>query len=138
MARGLDWKTLFLSARGRIGRRDFWIGFAMVMAVSALLNFLGPVGKIVGFASLWPMVCLHAKRLHDAGRSAWLMLAPAAVTLSQVMVAATMPRTPLDGVLTVLTMAVSAGFLLWVGLSPGQPGANHFGEPPLSTRGSPG
>ncbi len=130
MQPAVDWKSLFVSPLGRIGRRDFWIGFAVVMAASAVLNVLGPVGKIIGFATLWPMVCIHARRLHDAGRTAWLILAPAAVTLTQVLVAVTMPRTPLDGVLTVLTMVVSLGFLLWVGLSLGQPGPNRFGDPP--------
>ena len=26
----MDWKTLFLDAKGRIGQKDFWIGFLIL------------------------------------------------------------------------------------------------------------
>jgi len=31
-----------------------------------------------------------------------------------------------------LAMLIGLGFLLWVGLTPGEPGANKYGEPPVT------
>lgn len=77
----LDWKTLLLSPRGRIGRTVFWAGFGVVMAASVVLNFLPFIGNFAGLVLLWPLVCLQAKRLHDAGRTAGLILLPAVVVV---------------------------------------------------------
>ena len=140
----MDWKTLFLSGEGRIGRRDFWIGFLIIMAASFLLGFIPIIGMIVGLALIWPQVCIHAKRLHDMGRTAWLMLIPMAISLgAMVVVAAVGGMAALSGDASAVTGAafgvmglallisfvVSLAFLLWVGLTPSQPGDNRFGPP---------
>src|SRR5690349_10831193 len=87
----MDWGWLFLSTRGRIRRRQFWVGFAITMAVSVLCNLIPMVGPFLGLVTIWPMVAIHAKRLHDMGRTAWLLLAPATISL------ATMAMTILAG-----------------------------------------
>jgi uncharacterized membrane protein YhaH (DUF805 family) len=145
----MDWGSLFLSTRGRTRRRDFWIGFAIVMAVSVLCNLIAVVGPFLGLATLWPMVAVHAKRLHDMGRSAWLLLAPAAVSVATMAVAYLARPTGIEapGVITPALAAASRGlglglaamafcllievaFLLWVGLTPGEPGGNRYGSSP--------
>ncbi len=68
----MDWRTLFLSPEGRIGQKDYWIGVLILFVV------WGPVSRLAhaGAAGLAPadlsVVCVYAKRLHDAGRSGWL------------------------------------------------------------------
>src|SRR5688572_13803743 len=78
----MDWKALFLSFGGRISQRDFWIGFAIVMVASMLVNLIPGIGPLLGLALLWPQMAIHTKRLHDFGRSAWLLLVPAAVSVA--------------------------------------------------------
>jgi uncharacterized membrane protein YhaH (DUF805 family) len=145
----MDWGSLFLSTRGRISRRAFWIGFAITMAISVLCNLIPRVGPFLGLVTIWPMVAIHAKRLHDMGRSAWLLLAPAALSL------ATMGMTVLAGpkgveapgvitpalatfhqgvglllAVTGVCLLVEVAFLLWVGLTPGRPSDNRYGPRP--------
>jgi len=142
----MDWGSLFLSTRGRIRRRDFWIGFAIVMAVSVLCNLIAVVGPFLGLVTLWPMVAIHAKRLHDMGHTAWLLLAPAVVSLATLAVTflARPAGVKAPGVITPALATASQGlglglaiiafcllvevaFLLWVGLTPGQPDDNRHG-----------
>ena len=152
----MDWKTLFLTADGRIGRRDFWIGFAVIFAASVVANMVPVLGQIVGLLLIWPQVCIHAKRLHDMGRTAWLMLLPFAVMVVAMSVAvatvgvslfsaamlshagsdAAAAGTAMAGLGAVwgaagLCMLVGVAFLLWVGLTPGQPGENVYGPEPV-------
>ena len=129
----MDWRTLFLSPRGRIGKRDFWVAFVMIMAASVALNLVKPVGQVLGLLLLWPQVCINTKRLHDAGRTAWLLLFPAAVTLACAGVALAGPSGPVAETAFAVAMATSFVFLLWVGLSAGDLEHNRFGPPPEAT-----
>jgi uncharacterized membrane protein YhaH (DUF805 family) len=151
----MDWRSLFLTAEGRIGRRDFWIGFAMVMGATLVLNMIPVLGQIIGLLLLWPQICLHAKRLHDMGRTAWLMVFPFAIATGAMGMAmitagaslfsaiqlrnagsdAAALTTALSGLgaaglVGSVSMLVGLAFLLWVGLSPGQSGLNRFGAEP--------
>ena len=143
----MDWKHLLLGFNGRIARKPFWTGFLLVMLASLALNFIPVVGPVLGLLTLWPQVAIHAKRLHDMGWSAWIMLAPAAVSVILAGAAlAVGPKkieapgviTPTLGALaeslggamavTAISFAVGIAFLLWVGLTPGKSEANRYGE----------
>ena len=132
----MDWAVMFLSRDGRIARREFWFGFALVMIVSVIANLLPGWGKAVGFLALYAQVSLFAQRLHDMGRTAWLMAIPWGVvllcTVGAVMtgVAGASDATfTLALALTVLAIVVGWGFVIWVGTAKGTPGPNRFGEP---------
>ncbi len=127
--------TLLLTPFGRIGRGAFWIGFAIVMVLSIAVNLIpGPVGHLLGFVLLWPQVCIHAKRLHDMGRTAWWMLVPAVVLIvcGVASYALVFSETGGGSPTAIVPMAVAlvcgVGFLLWVGLTPGSSQANRFGH----------
>lgn len=151
----MDWRTLLLSPEGRINRQTFWFAFLLVMVSSFVLNVVPVIGQIIGLLLLWPQVCIHAKRLHDMGRTAWLMLIPAAVTLAATSLAMAFGGAAIlgaglmhymgahmagQGALTAglgaaagfMSLAMLAGlaFLLWVGLTPSQAGDNRFGAAP--------
>jgi len=126
--------TLLLTPFGRIGRGAFWIGFAIVMVLSLVMNMTpGLVGHLLGFVLLWPQVCIHAKRLHDMGRTAWWMLVPAIVLVvcgvaSYALVfSETGGGSPASVAPLAVAVVCAVGFLLWVGLTPGSTQTNRFG-----------
>lgn len=136
-------QTLFLSPRGRIGRHSYWtLVVAMIVAgiVTSLIPFFGP---ILSLALLWPFACLVTKRLHDAGRRAWLVPVMATLNLCAVALSftATMMAADPANVLTAfalaapammlsgLSMVVTLATVVLAGLAMGQTGANRFGLP---------
>ncbi|MDB5431346.1 MAG: hypothetical protein JWP35_2462 [Caulobacter sp.] len=144
----MDWKTLFLSTKGRIGQKDFWIGIAILTGIWWAAHFVPPFGYLIHVLLIFPFVCLHTKRLHDLGKSGFIQLIPDVVGLVCFIVGVMWLGTGLvsavargDGVavagllmgalllvvLVGLWALVSLGFLLWTGLAPGQPGDNRFG-----------
>ena len=147
----MDWQALFLSPRGRIGRQSFWIGFAITFVASLLVNTIPFLGQLLGLLLIWPMIAIHAKRLHDIGHSAVLLLVPFGISLVCMVMAIILGGTALfaasandmDGISILagllpalgimgLAMLVGLAFLLWCGLSPGQPAENRYGPPPAA------
>lgn len=72
---------LFTSFQGRIGRRRFLFGMALLVAIGVVIGLLtaplaivGPAapwtGLILSLVFLYPALALMAKRLHDRGRPA--------------------------------------------------------------------
>lgn len=148
----MDWKSLFFSAEGRIGRQAFWIGWLVLLGVQMLAGWIPVVGHALGLIALFAWVCLCTKRLHDMGRSGWwqapaLALGPVLVVGSALWigfgaaVAALTGGEPelaaLAGV-GVLLVSIAVAFLsmiaftLWVGVVEGEPGDNRYGHPPLT------
>ena len=153
----MDWQTLFLKADGRIGKRDFWIGFAILFAVGFVAGLIPIIGQIIALVLIYPWVCVYAKRLHDMGKTAWLILVPFGVGIVAMVVGlmsggmammgmgaagtdaaaanAAMAGLGMFGLLMALAGLVGLAFLLWVGLSNGDPGENRYGPPPVSLTG---
>jgi uncharacterized membrane protein YhaH (DUF805 family) len=143
----IDFPALFLRHHGRIDRRSFWIGMAILIVAGAFASVIPFVGQFVGLIILWPVFCLLAQRLHDTGRSgrmAVLALVPAAVGAVIGLVAGLIVMTPmaglallpllaLVGVLTGLLGLVSLAFIIWAGVLPGDADANAWGRPPAAS-----
>ena len=82
----MDWKFLFFSFQGRIGRQSFWIGAVVFVAISIVAAVLdlalgtanasgtGIIGVLVSLALIYPGLALAAKRWHDRDKSAWWIL----------------------------------------------------------------
>lgn len=147
----IDWKALFLEMNGRIGRTQFWIGFWAIVGASVVVNLIPVVGWLLGFALIWPQVAIAAKRLHDLGRSAWWLLAPFVISILAFVAAAVvggagllaaMQQGEWSGIwtaagglgvailLVLVAFLTGIAFLLWMGLSQGEPEPNRFGPPP--------
>lgn len=146
----MDWKTLFLDANGRIGQKDFWIGWLILLVGGFVLGLIPIIGILVAFANIYFSVCLYAKRLHDMGKTAWLMLIPFGVSIVGMVIAFAAGGAAIfagsmggdaaaaagaaggmiiAGLVFLLIFVVSIGFLLWIGLSKGDPMDNRFGPP---------
>ena len=101
-------------------------------------------------ASIYFGVCVSSKRLHDMGRSGWLAAIPYGVTAAAVVLSATAflggivstagygndygVLASMGGImgLWVLAFLINLAFLIWLGVTAGQPGENIYGPPPRS------
>lgn len=150
----IDWQKLFLSPEGRVRRQTFWIGVLILFAANFILAFVPFIGQLFHLFSIYVTVCLYSKRLHDMGRTAWLMVAPFVISFGLLMAGgflfgwaivsgAMMGFNPaagftaltlggLGGLLMLCSLAglVYLAFLLWIGLAPGQVGGNSYGPDP--------
>ncbi|MCU0881709.1 MAG: DUF805 domain-containing protein [Hyphomonadaceae bacterium] len=147
----MDWQTLFFNADGRMGKKDFWVGVAIIFVINLLFSQVESIGWLVSLATLWASVCVYAKRLHDFDKSGWLMLLPLGVFVLAILIGAlsmlggalagssgggsgvalgVLFGLGFGGVLFGLAMLVNIGFVIWVGTRDSDPEANRFGSPP--------
>jgi uncharacterized membrane protein YhaH (DUF805 family) len=147
----MDFARLLFSPEGRIGQRDFWIGFLILFVGGVLIHAVALVGTVVWLLSVYCWVCLFAKRLHDMGRSGfaqvWIWLFDMAVIaalivggfgaiLMGIFTSGHISWALMAGGLGLLALALlvislaKLVFVLWVGLSRGQAGENRYGPEP--------
>ena len=149
----MTWQNLFLTPNGRIGQKDFWIGFLILFVAGIVLGMIPILGMIIGLALIYPNVCLFSKRLHDFGKTGWLAAVPYAIfavcmVISMVAGGAAifgaasgneaaaaggmMAAMGTMGLLFLLGFLAYIGFVLWVGLTKGDPATNQYGAPTTS------
>jgi uncharacterized membrane protein YhaH (DUF805 family) len=148
-----DWKRLFLTADGRIGRQEYWIAFLIMLGVSVVLKFIPFLGPLLSLALIYPQVCVGSKRLHDFGKSGFLMLVPYGVVVVALIlvlvfggmalisgafsgnngaaVGAGLAGLGVAAGLMGLAVLACLGFIVWVGVMPTQPGENRYGPEPV-------
>ncbi len=151
----MDWKMLFFSPEGRIGRSAFWIGWLVLLGVNVVLGWIPLVGLLLSLVTIYCNVCVTSKRLHDMGRSGFLQVIPIVLCTVLCIGAVAMVAGPaimagvadadesaikaavLAGVGGMILAFIAAfvvgfGFLLWVGISVGDTGPNKYGPPPAT------
>jgi uncharacterized membrane protein YhaH (DUF805 family)/cold shock CspA family protein len=146
-----DAKKTFLSFYGRTRRSHFWVAWLCLFGAGFLTNFIPLIGWLIGLALIWPNTAIQVTRLHDMGKTGWLVLIPILTTIGggfaiiatvgvaaltnmeglenedpAVIVATFLPAL---GIGTIMAL-VSLGFLLWIGIAEGQRGDNRFGPNP--------
>jgi uncharacterized membrane protein YhaH (DUF805 family) len=148
---GFDWQKLLFSFEGRTRRSHFWIGWLICLGVGVVAGWIPILGGLISLALIWPNLAISVKRLHDMGKTGWLVAIPWVVSIVGTIVAISMigitavtsagalddedPAAifaligPALGLFALLAL-VNLGFLLWIGLSEGQPGSNRFGQNP--------
>ena len=127
----MNFESVFIDPRGRIARGAFVSALIIMLLVAALYFFL--VGGISGdwclVVLIYPFVVINARRLHDMGQTAWLLLVPAALLIATAWLHIYQAKSTLMTPVAVAALAVSAGFALWGVAGKGNAGANRFGEP---------
>jgi uncharacterized membrane protein YhaH (DUF805 family) len=149
----IDWASLLFSPHGRIGRRYFWMGLGVWLATSWLAwlipSFIGP---LIAYLLTWIWACVSIKRLHDMGRSGWLVVAPFVIGMVGFVTSAlllfgglvagigafnypALGEAALSSLGGTAALAVIAnlgwlGFLGWIGFSHGKSDINIYGRPP--------
>jgi len=146
-----DWQKLLFSFEGRTRRSHFWIGWLICLGVGVVAGWIPILGGLISLALIWPNLAIAVKRLHDMGKSGWLIAIPWVVSVfgtiaafSMIGITAFTNAAALDegdplaimallgpalGLVGLLVL-VNLGFLLWIGLSDGQQGPNRFGSNP--------
>jgi uncharacterized membrane protein YhaH (DUF805 family) len=131
-ARG-SFDSLFASPGGRTSREQFVPALITLVAVVVFYAFL-----VKGRTALWcmltlmiPGIVLHMRRLHDMGRSAWVLLVPGGLMVSAFVIWLGFLDlgSPLNTGLTWAAIVAAVGFALWGCIIKGQPEANGFGAP---------
>jgi uncharacterized membrane protein YhaH (DUF805 family) len=135
---------LMLNPIGRIGRRDYWVGVANITAVVVLANWVDVrVGAVLVCSTIYLGICVHGKRLHDIGRSAWGILVPVAF-LPLIFIVTVLsgglanpasqsqraPDTPLASFVDALPLLITfilPAWVIWLGTRKSQPGGNKYG-----------
>jgi uncharacterized membrane protein YhaH (DUF805 family) len=127
----MNFDTLFVSAGGRTGRGQFIGALITLLAVFAFYYFLVPGrnSQWVQLVLLYPGVVLLARRLHDMGQTAWLLVVPAALILVNAWLYLFNPGVSSKGIVTAAAVVVSAAFIVWGLVGKGQAEANRFGTP---------
>ena len=106
---------IFLSVKGRVSRRTFWLyGVLALLGLGLLLTLLLGIAGVeqryietfVNLLLVWPAIAVSAKRWQDRNRSPWWVL------------------------VTLIPVIGWAWALIDNGFVPGSPGTNRFGERP--------
>jgi uncharacterized membrane protein YhaH (DUF805 family) len=132
--RATSWNTLFVQPNGRTSRGHF---LAALLPLALGILWYAYKGPAIDYAPwgvlvlLYPAVVLHVRRLHDMGRTGWLVLAPAALTLlaMSIWTHRISLGTQLDAAVPLVALLVFIGFVIWGGVARGQAESNTFGPP---------
>ena len=115
-----DWKQFYLSAQGRVNRKQFWLRLVlpcfvisiilllvdMALGTYAVENGVGLLSGIFSLLVIIPAILVYIKRWHDRDKSGWWML------------------------ILLIPIVGAIWFLVELGFLPGTPGPNRFGPPP--------
>jgi uncharacterized membrane protein YhaH (DUF805 family) len=110
----------------RINRPTYWLSYVVFMVVVSVLAY---IGRLNGGMELM-MVVIGVPRLHDIGRSGWLVgaaILAEIVVIVAVSIVASLDTLEIVSGLLFFTIAVLG---IWLGAIRGQSGANQWGEPP--------
>ena len=126
----MTYESLFVNPNGRTSRGAFAGALIPLLAAVWLYGFVVPgrTGQWSLLIVLFPAVVLHARRLHDMGRTAWLLLIPVGLIAGSIWLRMVNRGTQVEVAVTVLALAASAAFVLWGLVGKGQAEANRFGE----------
>jgi uncharacterized membrane protein YhaH (DUF805 family) len=143
---------------GRIQAGQFWIGWGILVVANIVSNFIPILNFLLYFGLIYVGVCVYGKRLHDMGKSAWLVAIPWGIglVLGVIGIALSMPALMIlaDGdpramedtaavyeAMGPFMACVGAGMLVWLGLTiwvgtaASDPNDNKYGPSPTNPGG---
>jgi uncharacterized membrane protein YhaH (DUF805 family)/uncharacterized membrane protein YphA (DoxX/SURF4 family) len=123
----------YVNPNGRTARGPFAGALIVLWAVAAFYWF-----RVTGLTAHWcmlmlvfPGIVLHARRLHDMGYRAWVLLIPGVLTLAAfanwLRLVSFGP--PFNTAVPLAALVACAAFALWGCIGSGQAEANRFGTP---------
>jgi uncharacterized membrane protein YhaH (DUF805 family) len=127
----VSYTSTFANPAGRTSRGAFLAALITLLAATGFYWFFvkaGRNGEWVLVTLLFPAFVLHARRLHDIGQTAWLLVLPFAPILAFTYLHLFSPGGQYERPLTWASLALALVFMLWGLIGRGQDGANRFGE----------
>ena len=126
----MNYDSVFANPTGRLSRNNFVGGLVVLLLVVALYVFVAKAGRngdwvLVTF--LYPGFVLHARRLHDMGKSAWLLLVPGLPALAFAWLYLFLPQSELTTPMGAIAGLLVAAFAVWGLVGKGQAEPNRFG-----------
>lgn len=124
-----SWNALFVQPGGRTSRAQFTVALVPLMLATAWYAVKGPAVDYAPWGVLvlvYPAVALHIGRLHDMGRSPWLTLVPAVLSVLAMLVWAgriSLGAT-LDATVPVAALVACTGLAAWCCRAPAHAEAN--------------
>jgi uncharacterized membrane protein YhaH (DUF805 family) len=115
--------------RGRMNRATYWLCLTVILAIVAVMSLFGIRPPRIGEAML---ILMCTPRLHDLGRSGWWVLVPLGIELVAIIGAIALVPAEDAQVVFGAALLVVVGFIVLLGLIPGDAQANRFGDPPKS------
>jgi uncharacterized membrane protein YhaH (DUF805 family) len=127
----MSYEAFFANPNGRTSRGGFVRALVPLLAVAALYFFLvkGRNGEWVLVTLLFPAAVLQARRLHDMGHTAWLLLIPGVLDILAIWLHLYSRGPELRPEMNLAALVVSAGFAVWGLVGKGQAQGNRFGQP---------
>jgi uncharacterized membrane protein YhaH (DUF805 family) len=110
----MNYETLFANPTGRTARGPFIAALATLLAVFAFywLWVPGRTGQFAMLVMIYPGMVLHARRLHDMGKSGWLVLLPGALLLATGLFHLYSPEATAARYVTQAALGLAVGFML--------------------------
>jgi uncharacterized membrane protein YhaH (DUF805 family) len=141
----MDWVYLLNSFEGRISRKTFWIGMAVLVSAEMLGHFVAQalqgdrLSAIVDLAFTYPEFAIAAKRAHDRDLPIWILIiffgGGALLDLLTVL-----ELTGSDDQPSVLSLVIAVPFtvllvalLIELGFRRGTIGPNQYGPDPVAS-----
>lgn len=111
----MNYEALFVDPTGRTSRSHYVGGLITLLAALAFyyLLVLGPSGRIGMLVMLYPAFVLHARRLHDMGNSALLLVVPVALILTAYWLRSSGPASQAQLIVNATAFVLCVGFVLW-------------------------
>ncbi len=129
----MNYDTLFGSPQGRSPRGHYVPALLVLLLVYAFWAFFvrNRTGEYCMVTLLYPAFMLHARRFHDMGRSAWMLIVPLLLLLGMftVRLKLTSFGAQVDALLPPVALLVAAGFIVWACIGKGIAAPNRFGAP---------
>lgn len=120
----MTYDALFVNPAGRTTRNQFVPALLVLVALVLFFAFVvkGRTATFCMLVLMYPGLVLHARRLHDMKRSAWLLVVPALLLLAAFTIWLKYASFggSADSVLPLAALVVAAAFALWGAVSPGR------------------
>ena len=131
----MNFDSLFVNPKGRTSRSQFVPAALTLLAVILFYAFLvkGRTATWCMLVLVFPAFVLHARRLHDMGHAAWMLLIPVVLMLAAfaIWLGLFSFGAQVDSILPLAALVISAAFTLWGAVGKGQ-ADNRFGTPAVT------
>jgi len=111
----MNYDNLFVFPNGRTARNEY-IPALVVLALAFAFYFFIVAGRNSQWCQLtllFPALMLHARRLHDMGKTAWLLILPGGLLAATSFIHLYWPDTPAKTPVAIAALVVAAAFVLW-------------------------